>query len=129
MILVDQTSLNGTFSVHLDFKTVAPFFHLPFKQAFSLWRVFKFFLNMNEMLYTIQPILANPKVVKCPYFLHHRPIRCLISRTRARLLSSWLCLCTPKAWLISVLFCSCNVSMRSSTEFITMYLVIITSFV
>ena len=50
MILVDQTSLNGTFSVHLDFKTVAPFFHLPFKQAFSLWRVFKFFLNMNENL-------------------------------------------------------------------------------
>ena len=50
MLLVDQTSLNGTFSVHLDFKTVAPFFHLPFKQAFSLWRVIKFFLNMNENL-------------------------------------------------------------------------------
>ena len=54
-------------------------------------------------------------------FSVHRPIKCLISRTRARLRSSWLCVCKPKAWPISVRFCSCKLSMRSSTEFITMY--------
>ena len=54
-------------------------------------------------------------------FLGQRPIRCLMSLTLCLLLSSWLCVSMPNAWPISSRFFSCKLSMRSSTELVTIY--------